>query len=82
MKGKQLELFGISEDQMTFTSELWGVLSFFPSQTNKWTDTCKHCLLWDNKKRECAAPHGQAPCASYERYDGQEGYFAIHDMPK
>ena len=44
MNGIQLELFGMSADENHFTSTLWGVLTFFPAPSNKWKDTCRHCL--------------------------------------
>lgn len=73
--------YGPSEDQMTFNSEIWGLLTFFPAKTNKWTDTCRHCLLYDNSLNGCTPECFMAPCSDFQRYDKQGGYFAIHDMP-
>ena len=71
--------YGPSEDQMHFTSERWGLLTFFPTKGNKWKDTCRHCLLWDPEdKEECARAH----CEAQIRTDGLNGYYSIHDMPK
>ena len=81
MNGTQLDIFGMSADENHFTSTLWGVLDFFPAASNRWTDTCRHCLLWDNASRCYSEPPGSARCADYERMDGREGYFAIHQMP-
>lgn len=81
MKARQLDIFGMSADENQFTSPLWGVLTFFPASSNKWTDTCRHCLLWDNESRCCSEPPGSARCADYERTDRREGYFAIHQFP-
>ena len=36
----QLSLFGITPSQDTFQSVLWGELTFYPTKTNKWRDTC------------------------------------------
>lgn len=75
---EQLALIGESDTQMHFTSERWGLLTFFPTKGNKWNDTCRHCLLWDPvDKAECA----QAHCDAEHRADGQNGYYSIHDMP-
>ena len=72
---EQLALMGESDTQMHFTSERWGLLTFFPAKTNKVKDTCQKCLL--RYIEEC----NQAPCADYQRLDHQEGYFSIHQMP-
>lgn len=74
----QLSLFGASPDQNTFQSMQWGLLTFYPAKTDKWKDTCRHCLLWGDYCDECL----NAPCSSFSRTDGKEGYFSIHDMPK
>jgi len=50
MKATQLEIFGMSADENHFTSTLWGVLTFFPASSNKWKDTCRHCLLFTEKE--------------------------------
>lgn len=77
---EQLSLFGTSSDQNSFQSELWGTLDFFPTNSDKWTDNCRHCLLWTRE-------HGQtdeclrAPCNPDERDDHRRGYFSIHQMP-
>lgn len=72
---EQLALIGESDTQMHFTSERWGLLTFFPAKSNKVKDTCQKCLLRDSE--ECQ----QAPCSDFQRFDKQEGYFSIHDMP-
>ena len=81
MKAIHPELFGMSVDENNFTSMLWGPLTFYPASSNRWTDTCRHCLLWDNAARHCSEPPGTARCADYERTDRREGYFSIHEMP-
>ena len=72
---EQLALIGESDTQMHFTSERWGLLTFFPTKTNKVKDTCQKCLLRDSE--ECQS----APCSMFQRADKQNGYFSIHDMP-
>ena len=72
---EQLALWGVSDDQMHFTSLQWGLLTFFPAKTNKVKDTCQKCLLRDSD--ECR----NTPCSDFQRYDRQEGYFSIHEMP-
>lgn len=62
--------------QDTFDSPTWGRLTFFPSKTDKWNDTCKHCLLF-HSEAECE----QVRCVASERDDRRNGYFAIHQMP-
>lgn len=75
---EQLALIGESDNQMHFTSETWGLLTFFPTKGSKWNDTCRHCLLWHPEdKEECANAH----CTAESRADGQNGYYSIHDMP-
>lgn len=73
---EQLTLFGASNTQEHFSSETWGLLTFYPSGNDKWTDNCRLCLLY--RSQECE----QAPCCAEERSDGERGYFSIHDMPK
>lgn len=78
----ELSLFGASYDQGTFQSTVWGLLTFFPTKSEKWCDNCRHCLLWKRKddqtrNDECLT----APCSDYERRDGQNGYFSICEMP-
>ena len=83
MKAVQLFLFGVTDDQNTFMSELWGKLTFVPTGSNKWKDNCRHCLLWVRK--ECQKPNDEcisAPCSHDCRKDGKDGYFSIHDMPR
>ena len=78
---EQLALMGESDTQMHFTSLKWGLLTFYPTKTDKWVDTCKHCLLYDNKTGkglECL----EAPCRSSSRADGKNGFFSICEMPK
>ena len=64
-------------DENTFISTTWGLLTFFPAKSDKWNDTCKHCLL-ARSESECS----KAQCHSHERTDDKNGYFAIHQMPK
>ena len=59
-----------------FFSETWGLLSFYPTKTIKYKDTCQKCLLRDTK--ECFFAH----CTSDGRDDGRQGYFSKHEMPK
>lgn len=78
----QLSLFGLSPNQNTFQSTEWGTLDFVKSASEKWTDTCRHCLLWKNKNEqtdddECLS----APCSPQDRNDGLSGYYSIHEMP-
>ena len=73
-------MFGTAPDQNTFQSEMWGTLQFFPAKTNKWTDNCRHCLLWTREQGqtdECL----RAPCNPDERDDHSQGYYSIHQMP-
>ena len=79
----QLSLFGTAPDQQTYQSTTWGTLHFCPTASTKWTDTCRHCLLWVQKPYqrpddECL----NAPCNSEDREDGLNGYFSIQEMPK
>ncbi len=79
----QLSLFGPSVDKNTFQSAMWGCLTFYSTNSNKWQDNCRHCLLWVHKKLqrpddECL----QAPCSHDDREDGRDGYFSIHNMPE
>lgn len=77
----QLSLFGTAPDQQTYQSTLWGTLTFYPTKGDGWNDTCKHCLLWahpESHKQECQS----APCRHYDRADGKNGYYSIHQMPK
>jgi hypothetical protein len=64
------------KDENHFVSKKWGELMFIPTKTNSVKNTCRHCLL-RHSEDECQ----QAPCASYQREDGREGYFSIHQMP-
>lgn len=76
----QLSMFGPMPDQNTFQSEKWGTLTFFPTKSDKWTDTCRHCLLFQHPyfgKTEC----DKAPCLSKQRSDHKNGYFSIHNYP-
>lgn len=79
----QLELFGLTPDENTFQSTLWGLLTFYPSKSDCYKDTCRHCLLCVPKEEqrpddECLFAH----CSDFERADGRNGYFSIHNMPK
>lgn len=60
-----------------FYSEVWGELTFIP--TNDSPDkNCRHCLLnCDKCLQECF----DAPCQTFERIDGQNGYYSIHQLP-
>lgn len=72
---EQLALIGESDNPMHFTSVKWGLLTFFPTKTNLYKDTCNKCLLKNSD--ECA----DAPCHGEYRADGKNGYYSIHDMP-
>lgn len=79
----QLSMFGVSPDGMRFQSERWGCLVFHASGGSRWSDTCRHCLLWVRKDMqaeddECLS----APCSGGERRDGLDGYFSIQKMPE
>jgi hypothetical protein len=62
--------------QQTFMSATWGLTQFFPTGTDRWTDNCRHCLLY--RSEECH----KAPCTDVEREDGQRGYYSIQQMPE
>ena len=64
-------------EEDTFDSPTWGQLTFFPAKTDKWNDTCKHCLL-ARSMAECMQVH----CVASEREDRRNGYFSIHQMPQ
>ena len=81
MRNRELNLWGISVDENHFTSMLWGELQFFPTKSDKWKDTCRHCLLWNNRDGQTKECLQAAPCRSNSRLDGQNGYFSIHQMP-
>lgn len=72
----QLSLFGSDPSQASFTSTTWGVLTFFPTKTDEYKETCRHCLLL-NSGFECEV----APCSPKERADQKNGFFAIRQMP-
>lgn len=67
----------MSEDEMSFVSEKYGKLDFFPAPSDAWKDTCKKCLLYHNEN-ECHTTF----CLSYQRRDVRDGYFSIHQMPE
>lgn len=73
---EQLALIGESDTQMHFTSERWGLLTFFPAKSTKFKDTCSKCLLL-YEAEECNLAH----CYAEHRADGQNGYYSIHEMP-
>ena len=73
---EQLSIFGVSDNQNHYNSEIFGQLEFFATNNDKWTDNCRKCLLYRSK--ECL----DAPCDVEERKDRQRGYFSIHEMPK
>ena len=67
---------------MVFRSKRWGLLTFVPKDSTRWTDTCRHCPLWvrrdeQSKGDECLA----APCTAEQRHDGLNGYFTINNIP-
>lgn len=81
--GRQLDLFGLQAGEDEFVSERWGRLTFYPSESERWTDTCRHCLLWVRKDErrdddECL----RAPCSGCDRRDGRNGFFGIMEMPR
>ena len=72
---------GESDNQMHFTSETWGLLTFYTTKSDKWKDTCRHCLLWDSvlgETLECATAH----CRTESRLDGKNGFYSIRNMPQ
>ena len=67
----------------TFHSSKWGNLTFIPTRSGKWKDTCCHCPLWVQKDRqtdrdECL----RARCTPEERKDKQHGYFSLQQWPQ
>lgn len=64
-------------EENIFDSTMWGRLTFFPARSDKWNDTCKHCLL-ARTPEEC----DRARCSAFDRADGRNGYFSIHEMPE
>lgn len=78
---KQLEIWGLSPDENHYTSLIWGRLDFFPTASDKWKDTCRHCLLWNNVQGSSTKCFEIPPCRSFTRTDGRNGYFSIHQMP-
>lgn len=78
----QLSLFGLSHDQTSFMSTEWGCLTFYPTRSDKWTDTCRHCILWKHKDQQTDSDEClSAPCSSQDRNDGLSGYYSIHEIP-
>ena len=78
---EQLALIGESDNQKHFTSETWGLLTFYPTKSDKWKETYRHCLLWDSElgqTLECDTAH----CRAESRKDGQNGFYSIRNMPK
>lgn len=67
---EQLALIGESDNQMHFTSVKWGLLTFIPSKSNLFKDTCMKCFLYNTD--EC----NNAPCYGMFRLDGKDGYFS------
>lgn len=79
-QSEQLALMGESDNQWHFTSETWGLLTFYPTKSDKWKDTCLHCLLWDSvhgQTLECLT----ANCRAESRHDGKNGFYSIRNMP-
>lgn len=72
---EQLALFGASDTQNHFASEIFGQLDFFPVKDVK--RKCLKCLLYRTPE-ECE----EAPCDEISRNDKLNGYFSIHNMPK
>ena len=65
-----------NEDKI-YSPYLQRELTFFPVKKNETSSvTCKKCILQKILK-ECY----HAPCAPFDRDDGQNGYFSIHEMP-
>lgn len=78
---RQLDLFSDFDEQQ-FYSRRWGMLQFFPTKSDKWSDCCKHCLLWKRKDEQTDGDECLfAPCNADERTDQKNGYYAIHRMP-
>lgn len=61
----------------TFYSNLWGELTFFPTNDSS-LKNCRRCLLNCDK---CLEECFQAPCLAIHREDKKNGYFSIHEMP-
>ena len=69
--------------QNVFFSGKWGRLYFVPVDSDRWSDTCRHCPLW--VPRQLQSPLDEcmdAPCTKERRHDGRQGYFAIQKMPE
>lgn len=74
----QTSLFVDEVEQNYLVSDDWGKVYFHEAKTNKWKDTCRHCLLWNGgQQHECDI----APCTPDERRDHKEGYFSIQQFP-
>ncbi len=68
--------------QNVFFSAKWGRLDFVPVDSERWSDTCRHCPLW--VPRQLQTPTDEcmkAPCTKERRHDGKDGYFAIQKTP-
>lgn len=64
-------------DKNRFYSNLWGDLTFFPTN-DSFEKNCRRCLL---NCKECFDECSQAPCLASQREDHKNGYFSIHKMP-
>lgn len=71
----ELNLFGLSDDENYFMSETWGLLTFYPTKSDSENETCRHCLL----RPQCDVI--DVHCMAWNRQDGRNGYFSIHQMP-
>ncbi|MBQ9473292.1 MAG: hypothetical protein IJU81_02640 [Bacteroidales bacterium] len=67
-------------DENTMTTRRWGELEFYPAKTSRWSDTCRHCLLWTvwEDDEDCL----RALCRDFERADHRNGYFSIQQFPQ
>lgn len=72
---EQLDMFGASSNEHYFTSEMWGLLTFYATKKRGWDAQCRHCLLY--RSTDC----DKAKCTTEERMDGMNGYYSIHEMP-
>ena len=76
---EQLSLFGASQDQNTFMSASWGLLTFFPTKKFSEKDCCRKCLLWNGGTMdECSF----APCKPLTRADKKAGFYSIRQFPQ